>query len=52
VVFTRLGDAPYRFFGRNAFGGPVGMSIHHFGNGVDADAVGAAWTRWLEGVYR
>jgi hypothetical protein len=51
-VGIRTGDALYRFFGRNAFGGPVGMSIHHFGDGVDADAVGAAWTRWLEGVYR
>ena len=36
----RTGDALYRFFGRNAFGGPVGMSIHHFGDGVDADADG------------
>ncbi len=41
----------YRFFGRNAFGGPVGMSIHHFADGIDAEAAGAAWTRWLAGVY-
>ena len=48
---VRSGDALYRFFGRNAFGGPVGMSIHHFGDGVDAEAAGAEWTRWLAGVY-
>ena len=47
----RTDTALYRFFGRNAFGGPVGMSIHHFGDGVDADAAGAAWTAWLERVY-
>src|SRR5262245_34812933 len=28
----RTDDALYRFFGRNAFGGPVGMTIHHFGD--------------------
>jgi hypothetical protein len=47
----RSDQALYRFFGRNAFGGPVGMSIHHFADGVDADAAGAEWTRWLAGVY-
>jgi hypothetical protein len=47
----RTDDALYRFFGRNAFGGPVGMSIHHFGDGVDAEEVGAAWTGWLAKVY-
>jgi hypothetical protein len=47
----RSDDALYRFFGRNAFGGPVGMSIHHFGDGVDAEAAGASWTRWLETAY-
>jgi len=47
----RSGEALYRFFGRNAFGGPVGMSIHHFGN-VDADAATETWRHWLAGVYR
>jgi hypothetical protein len=46
----RTDEALYRFFGRNAFGGPVGMSIHHFGD-VDAAAAGETWTRWLGGVY-
>ena len=47
---VRTGDALYRFFGRNAFGGPVGMSIHHFGD-VDVDAAGRDWSDWLNGVY-
>jgi hypothetical protein len=47
----RSGEALYRFFGRNAYGGPVGMSVHHFGDSVDAAAAGEEWTRWLAGVY-
>jgi hypothetical protein len=47
---VRTGDALYRFFGRNAFGGPVGMSIHHFGD-VDVDATTRDWSEWLNGVY-
>jgi hypothetical protein len=47
----RTDEALYRFFGRNAFGGPVGMSIHHFGDGVDADRTGASWAAWLASVY-
>lgn len=48
---VRTDDALYRFFGRNAWGGPVGMSVHHFGD-VDTDAAGREWREWLEGVYR
>jgi hypothetical protein len=48
---VRTGDALYRFFGRNAFGGPVGMSIHHFGV-VDDDAASRDWSEWLQSVYR
>jgi hypothetical protein len=48
---VRTEDALYRFFGRNAWGGPVGMSIHHFGEDVDADRIGAAWTDWMAKVY-
>jgi uncharacterized protein YndB with AHSA1/START domain len=47
----RAGDALYRFFGRNAWGGPVGMAIHSFAEGVDDDATARAWKAWLEGVY-
>jgi hypothetical protein len=48
---VRTNDALYRFFGRNAFGGPVGMSIHDFGDGVDAEAAGRSWEAWLADVY-
>ena len=46
----RTADALYRFFGRNAFGGAVGLQVHHFGD-VDADATKQALKRWLDGVY-
>ena len=48
---VRSDEALYRFFGRNAFGGPVGMSIHHFGDSVDAEATGRSWQDWLASVY-
>ena len=48
---VRTDQALYRFFGRNAFGGPVGMSIHHFGNGVDPHAAATTWRQWLATVY-
>jgi uncharacterized protein YndB with AHSA1/START domain len=50
---VRSGDALYRFFGRNAFGGPVAMAVHAFADGVDADADAekAKWQAWLNGVY-
>ena len=44
---VRTDDALYRFFGRNAFGAPVGMSIHSFAPGTDAPALLEAWTTWL-----
>jgi uncharacterized protein YndB with AHSA1/START domain len=47
----RTADALYRFFGRNAFGMPVGMQIHAFADGVDKDATQAQWQAWLNGVY-
>jgi uncharacterized protein YndB with AHSA1/START domain len=50
-VGIRTDDALYRFFGRNAFGMPVGLSIHAFGDGVDAQVTRQAWERWLQGVY-
>jgi hypothetical protein len=45
---ARSDDALYRFFGRNAFGAPVGMSIHRFGDDVDADAVTQRWQNWMD----
>lgn len=50
-VGLRTGDAMYRFFGRNAFGAVVGMTIHLFAEAADADAAGAAWGAWLNGLY-
>lgn len=41
----------YRFFGRNHFGGVVGMSAHRFDGDVDAAAHEAALKSWLDGVY-
>ena len=34
---------------RNAFGQPVGMSIHMFGSVDDPDAVRGHWQQWLDG---
>jgi hypothetical protein len=48
---VRTSDALYRFFGRNAFGGPVGMSIHDFADGADAAAAERKWSGWLAETY-
>jgi uncharacterized protein YndB with AHSA1/START domain len=48
---VRTADGLYRFFGRNAFGMPVGLQVHSFAEGVDADASKQALGRWLNGVY-
>jgi len=48
---VRTDDGLYRFFGRNDFGGVVGMSAHLFTNGVDADEREAQLKAWLDGVY-
>lgn len=45
---ARTDDGLYCFFGRNAFGAPVGMSIHLFAEDVDAEAVTKSWQRWLD----
>jgi hypothetical protein len=42
----RTADALYCFFGRNAFGGPVAVSIHAF-DGRDPDKEKQAWGEWL-----
>jgi uncharacterized protein YndB with AHSA1/START domain len=48
---VRTSDGLYRFFGRNHFGGVVGMSAHLFADGVDAAAREAELKAWLDGVY-
>ena len=46
-IGIRTDDALYRFFGRNAFGSPVGMSIHMFANGADPEQTKRGWQEWL-----
>ncbi|MCL6302304.1 SRPBCC family protein [Streptomyces kronopolitis] len=41
----------YRFFGRNAFGAPVGLTLHLFEGDTDAEKAGRAWQHWLDGLY-
>jgi hypothetical protein len=48
---VRTADGLYRFFGRNHYGGVVGMSAHLFEDRVDAAAREAALKAWLDGVY-
>lgn len=47
----RTSDAMYRFFGRNAFGAPVGMTVHDFSGAGDSAATAAAWGGFLERVF-
>jgi hypothetical protein len=47
-IGVRSADALYRFFGRNAFGGPVGMSIHSFADGIEPEKTKQAWQDWLD----
>lgn len=44
----RTADALYRFFGRNAFGAPVAMSIHMFADGIEPEKTKQSWQRWLD----
>ena len=46
----RTDDALYRVFGREAWGWPLGATLHLFGEDVDAPAAQAAWSAWLGGV--
>jgi uncharacterized protein YndB with AHSA1/START domain len=48
---VRTADGLYRFFGRNHYGGVVGMSAHLFVDGVDAAEREAELKAWLDGVY-
>jgi len=50
-IGLRTADAMVRFFGRNAWGQPVGISVHHFGTGVDEKQLEQAWRTRLDGVY-
>jgi hypothetical protein len=50
-VGIRTADGMYRFFGRNAFGGPVGMTAHLFSDRVDPEQTAETWRGWLGRVY-
>ncbi|RPE44870.1 hypothetical protein EDD90_8126 [Streptomyces sp. Ag109_O5-1] len=50
-IGLRTDDALVRFFGRNHWGAPVGISIHDFAPDADADADETAWQDWLNGVF-
>jgi hypothetical protein len=49
-IGVRSSDALYCFFGRNAFGQPVAVSIHSFADGVDAEQAKRDWQRALAAV--
>ena len=49
-IGVRTSDALYRFFGRNAFGHPVGMSIHMF-VAVRTPRAKREWAGWLAAAY-
>jgi uncharacterized protein YndB with AHSA1/START domain len=48
---VRSDDALYRFLGRDAFGWPVGVALHLFGDGADAERAGQGWRVWLDGLF-
>lgn len=50
-IGLRTADGLYRFFGGNAWGMPVGLSLHLFADGVDQDKTEHAWRVWLDGVF-
>jgi len=50
-IGVRTSDSLYRFFGRNQYGGVVGMSAHVFRDDVDEAAAEKALKNWLDSVY-
>ncbi|WP_033283152.1 SRPBCC family protein [Streptomyces sp. NRRL F-525] len=50
-IGLRTDGALIRFFGRNQWGAPVGVSVHDFAPGADAKANELAWQNWLDGVF-
>ena len=47
-IGVRTAEALYRFFGRNAFGAPVGMSIHAFADGIEPERTKQTGKHWLD----
>jgi hypothetical protein len=50
-IGLRTDDSLIRFFGRNHWGAPVGISVHDFAPGADAKANETAWQGWLNAVF-
>jgi hypothetical protein len=58
-IGLRTDNGLYRFFGRNAFGGSVGLTVHLFASGrdtdvdtdVDGEKTQQLWQSWLDEVY-
>ncbi|MFF1518239.1 SRPBCC domain-containing protein [Streptomyces sp. NPDC058305] len=50
-IGLRTDDALIRFFGRDHWGAPLGISVHDFAQGADAKADETAWKGWLDGVF-
>ncbi len=49
-IGLRTADALYRFFGRDAFGAPIGITVHSFGD-ASPSALETGWQRWLDGLF-
>jgi hypothetical protein len=49
-IGLRTADGLLRFFGRNAWGMPVGVTLHLFADGVDQQKTEQAWQGWLNGA--
>jgi hypothetical protein len=41
----------YRFYARYAFGAPLSIAHHMYGEGLDVDALTTTWQGWLDGLY-
>jgi uncharacterized protein YndB with AHSA1/START domain len=50
-IGLRTDSALIRFFGRNHWGAPVGISVHDFAPDADAKANELAWQNWLDGAF-
>lgn len=50
-VGLRTPDALVRIFGRNVFGAPIGVSIHDFGAGADAQTNTALWQAAIDAAF-
>ncbi|WP_329247331.1 SRPBCC domain-containing protein [Streptomyces sp. NBC_01478] len=50
-IGLRTDSALIRFFGRNHWGAPVGISVHDFAPDADAKTNELAWRNWLDGAF-